>query len=112
MLTLIQIVIESSESPLLGCLFGDLHTSKNRLSSLSLFRVPIDSNFDSLSTGAANLHVNVSLKLTDEIYRHEMSQKDSQMFKDKSSLLMSQVGMTCESAFINNQRIMLKSKQK
>lgn len=67
------------------------------------FRVPIDSNFDSLSTGAANLHVNVSLKLTDEIYRHEMSQKDSQMFKDKSSLLMSQVGMTCESAYIDNQ---------
>ena len=104
MLTLIQIVIESSESPLLGCLFGDLHTSKNRLSSLSLFRVPIDSNFDSLSTGAANLQVNVSLKLTDEIYRHEI--------KDKSSSLTSQVGMTCESAYIDNQRVMLKSKKK
>ena len=112
MLTLIQIVIESSEPPLLGCLFGDLHTSKNRLSSLSLFRVPIDSNFDSLSTGAANLQVNVSLKLTDEIYRHEMSQKESQIFKDKSSSLTSQVGMTCESAYIDNQRVMLKSKKK
>lgn len=107
MLTLIQIVIESSESPLLGCLFGDY-----RLSSLSLFRVPIDSNFDSLSTGAANLQVNVSLKLTDEIYRHEMSQKESQIFKDKSSSLTSQVGMTCESAYIDNQRVMLKSKKK
>ncbi|XP_022790788.1 protein sidekick-2-like, partial [Stylophora pistillata] len=41
--------------------------------------------------GAANLHVNVSLKLTDESYHRELSQKESQMFQDLSSSLTSQL---------------------
>lgn len=41
--------------------------------------------------GDANLHVNVSVEITDELFHPELKSKGSEMFRNKSSWLETQV---------------------